>query len=213
MMFAALREEMVHQFVVEKGIEDERVIEAMRRVPRHRFVDPALRHQAYSGLSLPIGFGQTISHPTTVAFMTQALELTGEEKVLEIGTGSGYQAAVLAEIGANVFTVERIPQLAERARKILEELNYYTVAVQIGDGTAGWSVHAPYQRIMVTAAASQIPRPLVEQLAEGGIIVMPLEDNSRAKLLVGKRVGEKLLVQQREWRKFVPLVSRNGRME
>ncbi|RMH84215.1 MAG: protein-L-isoaspartate O-methyltransferase, partial [Calditrichaeota bacterium] len=138
-MFEVQRQEMVEKYVVGAGITDRRVIEAMGRVPRHEFVEPALRHQAYLGKSLPIGFGQTISHPTTVAYMSQLLEITGSERVLEVGTGSGYQAAVLAEMGAKVYTIERIPGLARRAQRLFDRLGYYSIGVRIGDGSVGWS--------------------------------------------------------------------------
>ena len=171
-MYERPRNQLVEKFVVQQGIEDSRVIVAMRRIPRHLFVSPAISHQAYQGGSLPIGYGQTISHPTTVALMSQLLQITGGEKVLEIGTGSGYQAAVLAEMGAKVFTIERIAGLGEQTRRLLEKLGYYSVAVKIGDGSIGWNEFAPYHRIIVTAGAPAIPENLLNQLADGGRLIM-----------------------------------------
>ena len=161
-MYDRRREEMVRKYVIGKGITDQRVIEAMLKVPRHLFVETAMRHQAYDDKSLPIGFGQTISHPTTVACMTQMLELTGDEKILEIGTGSGYQAAVMAEMGVKVYSLERIADLARRTQRLFDKLGYYTIGTRIGDGTVGWTAHAPYDRIIVTAASPDVetsPRP------------------------------------------------------
>ncbi|MEJ2637570.1 MAG: protein-L-isoaspartate(D-aspartate) O-methyltransferase [Calditrichia bacterium] len=209
-MYTALRRQMVQKFVVDIGITDTRVTEAMLRVPRHLFVDGALSHQAYSGSSLPIGFGQTISHPTTVALMTHTLALTGNEKILEIGTGSGYQAAVLAEIGVKVFTIERIPELGNRARELYEKLKYYTIAVKIGDGSLGWNEHAPYHRIIVTASAPHVPDSLIEQLADGGRLVIPVGDSAGQKLTIITRNDNRLKIQEEDWRDFVPLIGRKG---
>ena len=207
-MYLALREKMVRQFVLEKGIDDPRVVEAMRKVPRHLFVEGGLAHQAYGGSSLPIGFGQTISHPTTVAQMTRALELSGSEKVLEVGTGSGYQAAILAEMGVKVFSIERIPQLARRAQDILERLGYYRVAVRNGDGSLGWPEFAPFQRIILTAHSESIPAPLANQLAEGGILVMPIGNAQEQTLIrVAKKDGQ-LIRETISAARFVPLIGR-----
>lgn len=207
-MYSALREKMVRQFVLEKGIDDARVIGAMRKVPRHLFVEGGLAHQAYSGSSLPIGFGQTISHPTTVAQMTRALELSGDEKVLEVGTGSGYQAAVLAEMGVKVFTIERIPQLAQRAQEILDRLHYYRVAIRIGDGSLGWPEFAPFRRIILTAHSEDIPPPLIRQLDEGGILVMPIGNvQEQALIRVFKKDG-RLIRETISTARFVPLIGR-----
>ncbi|HWP35146.1 MAG TPA: protein-L-isoaspartate(D-aspartate) O-methyltransferase [Thermodesulfobacteriota bacterium] len=157
-----------------RGIADARVLAAMAKVPRHRFVAEAFRHRAYDDHSLPIGEQQTISQPFTVAQMTQALRLTGRERVLEVGTGSGYQTAVLAELAEKVYSVERLPALAARARRLLDELGYHTVVIWQRDGSYGWPEEAPFDAIIVTAAAAAVPPALVEQLAPGGRLVIPI---------------------------------------
>ncbi len=209
-MFESLRQKMVAELVVGAGITDPRVIAAMEKVPRHRFVDSGLAHQAYSGRSLPIGFGQTISHPTTVAFMSQLLQISGGEKVLEIGTGSGYQAAVLAAMGAKVFTIERVPELAWRAREIFEQLGYYTIAVRTGDGSLGWSQHAPYDRIVVTAASPKVPKTLLQQLKDGGKLLIPVSSADEVQLVVATREQDEVRITYQKFRNFVPLIGREG---
>lgn len=174
--YAQRRESMVAGQIAARGVSDERVIAAMRKVARHRFVPAEYREAAYDDRPLPIGSGQTISQPYIVALMTEALGLEGGGTVLEIGTGSGYQAAVLAEIVDTVFTIEILPELAERARAILDTLGYANVHVRAGDGFFGWPAHAPFDGIIVTAAAPRLPEPLVEQLAPGGRIVIPVGD-------------------------------------
>jgi len=165
---------MVSRQIAARGISDARVLDAMRRVPRERFVPAPQSAEAYDDRPLPIGFGQTISQPYIVAYMTDALELSPDHTVLEIGTGSGYQSAVLAEIVRKVYTVEIVPALAERARETLRSLGYSNVEVLTGDGYAGWLDHAPYDRIMVTAAPDHVPQPLVDQLAVNGRMVIPV---------------------------------------
>jgi protein-L-isoaspartate(D-aspartate) O-methyltransferase len=209
-MFEKQRQQMVQRFVLDSGIKDQKVIYAMERVQRHLFVEPALSHQAYEGRSLPIGFGQTISHPTTVALMTQILALKGSERVLEVGTGSGYQAAVLAEIGIKVFTIERIPKLARRAQNQFDQLGYYNIAVKIGDGSLGWNEHAPYDRIIVTAGAPDVPDTLTNQLAEEGYLVIPVGEKEYQKLKLIKRENGELKMCEKVWRTFVPLVGQKG---
>jgi protein-L-isoaspartate(D-aspartate) O-methyltransferase len=172
--FAAAREEMVREQIAARDIDDPQVLEAMRRVPRHEFVPEALRERAYADTPLPIGSGQTISQPYVVAFMTQALELDADDRVLDVGTGSGYQAAVLAEIATRVDSIEIVPELAERARRDLARLGYGNVEVRLGDGYRGWPEHAPFDAILVAAAPDHVPEPLVEQLAVGGRLVMPV---------------------------------------
>jgi protein-L-isoaspartate(D-aspartate) O-methyltransferase len=176
---------MVEQQLRARGIADPGVLAAMGRVPRHRFVDEALRDQAYGDHPLPIGEGQTISQPYMVARMSELLRLEGREKVLEIGTGSGYQAAVLAELAARVCTIERRPRLAARARETLEALGYTNVWVRTANGTYGWPDEAPFDRIVVAAGGPEVPPPLFEQLAEGGRMVMPLggEDSQRLTVI------------------------------
>ena len=171
------REKMVQEQVVGRGVKDPRVAEAMRKVPREFFVESALASRAYDDGPLPIGEKQTISQPYMVGLMTEALELKGEEKVLEVGTGSGYQTSVLGLLAAQVFSIEKIRPLSARARAVLDELHYYNIALHVGDGTIGWSDHAPYDAIIVTAGAPpNIPKPLLDQLAPGGRLVIPLGD-------------------------------------
>jgi protein-L-isoaspartate(D-aspartate) O-methyltransferase len=188
--FARERERMVQQ-LVGRGVSDARVLEAMRRVPRHLFVDEALRDQAYGDHPLPIGDGQTISQPFIVARMSELLALTGREKVLEIGTGCGYQAAVLAALAARVCTVERLPKLAARARQTVEALGYTNVWGRTANGTFGWPDEAPFDRILVAAGGPTVPPPLFEQLAEGGRMVMPVGNADTQTLsVIEKRSGE-----------------------
>jgi len=168
------RSRMVETQIKSRGISDSRVLMAMETVPRHLFIDEGLIDQAYNDSPLPIGEKQTISQPYIVALMTQALELNGKERVLEIGTGSGYQTAILASLAERVFSIERIAPLAVKARKILDRLNYYNVALRVGDGSYGWKEEAPFDAIITTAAAPEIPQYLVEQLAVGGKLVVPI---------------------------------------
>ncbi len=174
--FPKAREKMVEEQIIARGIKDPRVIAAMKKVPRHLFVEEALQEQAYSDHPLPIGEKQTISQPYMVALMTEALQLTGKERVLEIGTGSGYQTAILAEIALEVYSIERIRSLALKARKLLYELGYYHVEIKIFDGTVGWPEKSPFDAILVTAGAPEIPPPLYDQLALGGRLVIPVGD-------------------------------------
>jgi protein-L-isoaspartate(D-aspartate) O-methyltransferase len=171
---AALRARMVEAQIAARGVRDPRVLAAMRKVPRHLFVDSAARAQAYEDHPVPIGNNQTISQPYIVALMTELLELPPRGRVLEIGTGSGYQSAVLAEIAAEVYSIEILPELAQAAGKKLKELGYANVEVREGDGYRGWAEHAPFDAIIVTAAPERIPQPLVEQLAVGGRMVIPV---------------------------------------
>lgn len=172
--YATARARMVKEQVERRGISDVRVLEAMRKVPRHLFVDPVLARRAYEDCPLPIAEGQTISQPYMVAVMTAALCLQGGERVLEIGTGSGYQAAVLAELAGQVYSIERIPALADRAQRTLGRLGYDNVTIRVGDGSAGWPEAAPFDAIVVTAGAPSVPTPLVEQLQIGGRLVIPV---------------------------------------
>jgi protein-L-isoaspartate(D-aspartate) O-methyltransferase len=189
------RERMVAEQLEARGIQDPHVLEAMRRVPRHLFVEASLQERAYDDNPLPIGERQTISQPYMVAIMTEALGVRPGVRLLEVGTGSGYQAAVLAELGAHVITLERIPLLAERARRILRALGYENVRVEVADGTLGWAADAPYDGILVAAGAPGIPRPLVQQLGEGGCLVLPMgEDDLQS--LVRLRRGPGGLVEE-----------------
>ncbi|HSO71184.1 MAG TPA: protein-L-isoaspartate(D-aspartate) O-methyltransferase, partial [Thermodesulfobacteriota bacterium] len=179
---AAARERMVQTQLVARGISDPKVLYAMQKVPRHLFVEEALQNQAYGDFPLPIGEQQTISQPYIVAFMTEALKLTGVEKVLEIGTGTGYQAAILAELAPEVYSIERVYSLVSRARRILESLRYFNVKIKASDGTLGWPEEAPFDAIIVTAAAPGIPKPLLDQLAMGGRLIIPVGDRQTQSL-------------------------------
>ncbi len=199
---------MVEQQLAARGISDGRVLDAMGRVPRHLFVEEALRDQAYRDHPLPIGEGQTISQPFIVARMTELLRLTGKEKVLEIGTGSGYQAAVLGELAARVCTVERIPRLAARARQTLEALGYSNVWVRTANGTFGWPDEAPFDRILVAAGGPAVPPPLFEQLAEGGRMVMPVGEVDSQRLQVIEKIRGEMRVTDDSGCVFVKLVGK-----
>jgi len=211
--YVTARTRMVREQLVPRGISDQRVLDAMATVPRHLFVEDALQAQAYGDFPLPIGEGQTISQPYIVALMTQALGLRGQERVLEIGTGCGYQAAVLAQLCDKVYTVERLKPLAIRARKIFDRLRYLNIVCRIDDGTLGWPAHAPFDAIMVTAAGPRVPEPLLVQLADPGRLVMPVGDRISQRLVVlDKREGE---CRQRtiEHVRFVSLIGDHGWQE
>jgi protein-L-isoaspartate(D-aspartate) O-methyltransferase len=188
--YAKQRKKMVDSQIRSRGVRDERVLRAMEKIPRHLFIDEGLIDQAYNDNPLPIGEKQTISQPYIVALMTEALELKGREKVLELGTGSGYQAAILAELADRVFTVERIASLAQKARKLLESLNYYNVVIRVGDGTYGWREESPFDAIAVSAGSPSIPRMLVEQLAIGGRLVIPVGGRYSQSLIKLTRLSE-----------------------
>jgi protein-L-isoaspartate(D-aspartate) O-methyltransferase len=202
------RERMVEEQLLRRGITDARVVDAMRRVPRHLFVEEALRERAYGDHPLPIGEEQTISQPYIVGLMTSLLELTGKEKVLEVGTGSGYQTAVLAALARRVCSIERLPRLAERARRLLEQLGHDNVWVRVGNGTLGWPDEAPFDRILVAAGGPSIPPPLIHQLAEGGRIVAPVGDAMNQTLTVVDNVKGELRTSQHGECKFVKLVGK-----
>jgi protein-L-isoaspartate(D-aspartate) O-methyltransferase len=205
--FARAREEMVASQIASRGVRDPRTLAALRKVGRHRFVPAALAAQAYDDHPLPIGHGQTISQPYIVAFMTEALGLRGGESVLEVGTGSGYQAAVLAEIAARVHTIEIVAPLAEEAAALLKRLVYTNVEVRAGDGYQGWPEAAPFDAIMVTAAAPRIPEPLRQQLKDGGRLILPVGDEWQELVVVtrrGDRFEEKRVLPVR----FVPMTGR-----
>jgi protein-L-isoaspartate(D-aspartate) O-methyltransferase len=208
--FEELRCEMVQEQIRERGILCPRVIEAMKRVPRHEFVPEEAVSGAYADQPLPIGEGQTISQPFMVAAMTEALELKGEERVLEVGTGSGYQAAVLALLAKEVHTVECIATLAAAARERLERLGYDNVQVHCDDGTLGWAEAAPYDAIVVTAAAPRIPQPLVEQLAEGGRLAIPIGPAMEQDLILIRKSHGRISSEALHHCRFVPLIGRHG---
>jgi protein-L-isoaspartate(D-aspartate) O-methyltransferase len=204
---------MVEEQVVARGIKSPRLLAALRKVPRHLFVDPGLLQRAYDDSSLPIGEKQTISQPYMAARMTEALDLSGEEKVLEIGTGSGYQSALLAELSFNVFSVEKIRALAVKARAVLDRLEYHNLAIQVGDGTIGWPEHSPFDAIMVTAGAPDLPRPLIEQLAVGGRLVIPVGDDESQVLVRVTRYPSKFEEEQLGDCRFVKLWGKFGWQE
>jgi protein-L-isoaspartate(D-aspartate) O-methyltransferase len=206
--FARERERMVDEQLARRGISDVRVLEAMRRVPRHLFVDEALRERAYGDHPLPIGQEQTISQPYIVALMTALLAVDAEQKVLEVGAGSGYQTAVLAELARRVCSIERLSGLAQRARALLEQLGYRNVWIRIGNGTLGWPDEAPFHRILVAAGGPSVPAPLFEQLAEGGRIVVPLGDEWNQTLTLVEKVGGRMVTSGHGECKFVKLVGK-----
>jgi protein-L-isoaspartate(D-aspartate) O-methyltransferase len=194
----------------QKGIRDLAVLRAIRMVPRHLFVPESVRHRAYDDAALPIGSSQTISQPWVQARYLEVLRLTGRERVLEIGTGSGYQTALLAMLCDAVFSVERIPALAQRAREALEASGIRNVTVLVGDGTLGWRPFAPYDAILVAAASPEIPAPLVEQLASGGRMVIPLGDRANQTLTLVRREGDELRSTTVADVRFVPLLGEFG---
>ena len=194
----------------QKGIRDLAVLRAIGMVPRHRFVPESVRHRAYDDAALPIGSSQTISQPWVQARYLELLNLTGRERVLEVGTGSGYQTALLALLCDAVFSVERIPALAQRAREALEASGIRNVTVLVGDGTLGWRPFAPYDAILVAAASPEIPAPLVEQLAPGGRIVIPLGDRANQTLTLVRREGDELRTTTVADVRFVPLLGEFG---
>jgi len=208
--FAALREAMVRRHLLARGITEPKVIEAFRRVPREAFVPESARAGAYDDHPLAIGYGQTISQPYMVALMTQELRVDPGSRVLEIGTGSGYQTAILAELGAQVYTVERIEALSQRAQQALARLGFPAVRWRVGDGTLGWPEEAPFDRIIVTAGAPRMPRSLVDQLAEEGRMVIPVGGVSHQDLLVATRTRGQVSEHAVCGCVFVRLVGKEG---
>jgi protein-L-isoaspartate(D-aspartate) O-methyltransferase len=205
--FDALRQQMVERQIRARDIRNAAVLQAMARVPRHLFVPNAVRAQAYEDRPLPIGNGQTISQPYIVAYMTEALQIEPQHTVLEIGTGSGYQAAVLAALAKQVYSVEIVPELAESARRVLASTGYHNVQVLTGNGYSGWPEHAPFDRIIVTAAPPEIPKALVDQLAVGGILVVPVGTSYQEIVIITRSatgVTERRTIPVR----FVPMVTK-----
>ncbi|MGW8161283.1 MAG: protein-L-isoaspartate(D-aspartate) O-methyltransferase, partial [Desulfobulbales bacterium] len=196
--------------LIARGIRDQKVLAAMRKIPRHFFVHKDLQEMAYEDRPLPIALGQTISQPYMVALMTEALELQGHEKVLEIGTGSGYQAAVLAEICRKVYTVEKYSELLEKAAALLQKLGYNNIIAKTDDGTLGWQEHQPYDGILVTAAAPNVPRPLLDQLAEGGRLLIPVGGNLIQELTKFTRISDRIIEERLIGCQFVPLCGKYG---
>jgi protein-L-isoaspartate(D-aspartate) O-methyltransferase len=210
MDFSRAINRMVDEQIAARGIEDKRVIKSMRTIARHLFVEEALQSQAYNDYPLPIGHGQTISQPYMVALMTEALELKGHEQVLEIGTGSGYQTAILALLAEKVYSIERISDLAARARKILDELRHDNVEIKIFDGTYGWKEKAPFDAIMVTAGAPSFPEALMDQVAVGGRMVIPVGEAGLQDLFKVTRKEHEFVKKNLGGCRFVKLVGKYG---
>jgi protein-L-isoaspartate(D-aspartate) O-methyltransferase len=208
MPFSDARQAMITHQLAERGIGDHRVLEAMARIPREEFVESGQIEQAYEDRALAIECDQTISQPYMVALMTEALELEGDERVLEIGTGSGYQTAILAELAARVVSVERHTELSRQASELLTTLGYENVVLIVGDGSAGWPPDAPYDRIIVTAAASQVPDALWEQLREGGILVIPVGDREGQSLEAVRKIEGRRQATMLSGCRFVPLIGK-----
>ncbi|RKY39064.1 MAG: protein-L-isoaspartate O-methyltransferase [Candidatus Omnitrophota bacterium] len=206
--YLLLRKRMIEEQLIPRGIRNKKILEAFENIPRHLFVPEEKQSYAYEDHPLSIGWGQTISQPFIVALMTQLLEPKKDEKVLEIGTGSGYQSAILAYLGCKVFTIERIPQLAERAQQVLESLEF-KVEVKIGDGTLGWEKESPFDKIIVTAAAKDIPSPLVHQLKIGGRLIMPIGGAFHQELIIADKVTNKEVKKKSAGSCiFVPLIGK-----
>lgn len=205
---AAAREKMVKEQIAERDVRDSRVLQAMRDVPRHELVPPEVRAKAYMDGPLPIGHGQTISQPYIVAFMTEQLAPKPTDRVLEIGTGSGYQAAVLAKLVAEVFTIEIVEPLAARATEDLRRLGFKNVHVKAGDGYQGWAEHAPFDAVIVTCAPDHVPQPLVDQLKEGGRLIIPVGESGAQELYLLEKRGGKVVQQAVLPVRFVPMTGR-----
>ena len=208
--FEKARARMVEEQLLPRSIHDQKTLEAMRKVPRHLFVEDAMKNQAYGDSPLPIGRGQTISQPYIVALMTQALGLKGNERVLEIGTGSGYQAAILSQICEKVYTVERIDTLLVQARKVFDSLHYLNILTKLDDGTNGWPEYGPYDAIVVTAGGPKVPLPLLEQLADPGILIIPVGDRSVQNLQFVKKNDGEITEKTIELVRFVNLIGDHG---
>jgi protein-L-isoaspartate(D-aspartate) O-methyltransferase len=194
----------------EKGVTDLAVLRAFDLTPRHLFVPSGVQHRAYEDSALPIGSSQTVSQPSVHARYLSELKLTGHERVLEVGTGSGYQTVLLSHLASQVFSVERVPALLDRAREVIRQIGARNISLLLGDGTFGWREYAPYEAILVSAAAPEVPRPLFEQLAEGGRILAPIGDREEQMLIVGTRRGEDLVRRDIAPVRFVPLLGKYG---
>lgn len=208
--FEMLRQQMVEKQIIARGVTDAAVIRAMSTVPRHLFVNEALADSAYGDFPLPIGEGQTISQPYIISEMTQALELTGNERVLEIGTGSGFQAAILAHIVFRVYTIERNNTLFMRTRKLFDQLRYHNIVTHYGDGTQGWKDESPFDAIIVTAGGERIPPPLLDQLAMGGRLIMPVGGLVSQELLLATKHKQGISINNLGGCRFVKLIGQHG---
>ena len=210
MDYEELRELMVKMQLIPRGIKDERVLNAMKKVPRHLFVEDSFKQKAYDDTALSIGEGQTISQPYMVAIMTELMELKGDEKILEVGTGSGYQAVILAELAREVYTIERVASLANKAKEKFSAIGYNNIHIMVGDGTLGWQEEAPFDRIIITAGGPKVPEPLIEQMSEDGIIVAPIGDRFTQLLL--KIIKSEGRISKEEFIPcvFVPLIGAYG---
>lgn len=208
--YGTWRTRMVQEQLVVRNITDKRTLAAMAEVPRHLFVDDAMRNRAYGDHPLPIGSGQTISQPYIVAFMTQSLQLQGHEKVLEIGTGSGYQAAILSRMCARVYTVERINSLLASARRVFDKLRYFNIQSKLDDGTLGWPEQGPFDAIIITAGGPVIPQPLIDQLADPGRLIIPVGDQSEQRLRLLTKQDGQIETEDLASVRFVDLVGEYG---
>jgi protein-L-isoaspartate(D-aspartate) O-methyltransferase len=211
--YTVMRHRMVETQIAARGVSDPRVLAAMNKVPRHRFIPSTLWDQAHGDYPLPIGEDQTISQPYIVALMTEMLELKDTDRVLEIGTGSGYQAAILAELAAQVYTIDRVALLLAQAERILAKLGYTNITTRVGDGTLGWPEEMPFDAIIVTAGAPQVPRPLTEQLALGGRLVIPVGDRWSQTLTCVRKTTEGLKFEYHGGCRFVRLIGEHGWQE
>ncbi|GAG48969.1 unnamed protein product, partial [marine sediment metagenome] len=208
--FNLSREKMVKNQLITRGIKDKKVLQAMSKIPRHLFIEDALYGEAYNDHPVPIGEKQTISQPYIVALMTEALELKGDENTLEIGTGSGYQTAILAELSSRVYTIERIKSLLGNARKLLSQLGYDNILFKTFDGTLGWKEYAPFDAIMVTAGAPHLTQPLIDQLADNGRMIIPVGDRYSQELIKVVRKGKELEQESLGGCRFVNLIGAHG---
>jgi len=206
--YAGQRRKMVEKQILGRGIKDLSVMEVLSRVPRHLFVNSSLQHRAYGDCPLPIGENQTISQPYIVALMTQVLDLKGGERVLEIGTGSGYQTAILAELASHVFTIERVKPLVKKTKELLEGLKYKNIVFKTFDGTYGWRDQSPFDAILISAATPSIPKSLIEQLADKGRLVAPVGERESQDLIVLNKNGNKVMERKIGSCKFVPLIGK-----
>ncbi len=213
MDYEVLRKRMVMQQLIPRGINNSRVLDAFLKVERHKFIPEELRGSAYADYPVPIGGCQTISQPYIVALMTQCLDLSGNEKILEIGTGSGYQTTILSELSSQIYTIERIPILAQRAESLFQELGYSNIKIRVGDGTLGWPEEMPFTRIIVTAATPEIPLPFIEQLSENGKMVLPIGSSFSQVLTLVEKNKEKVETKSICGCVFVPLVGKFANKE